>query len=128
MRTTIFAAALLCTPLLSAPAQAQRYVPSGGTVRLTFFCNINPDCTSSGNSTIRITRPPEHGRVVQSRTRDFCYFPPSNPRSYCNNRRVPGVVVNYVAQRGYTGYDSVGVEVFYPGGAMRSGTFNIQVR
>ena len=133
MRVTAIAAALLCAPLfcttsLCTSAQAQRYVPSGGTVKLTFLCNVNPDCSSSGNSTIRITRPPEHGRISQTHTRDFCYFPPSNPRNVCNNRRVQGVVLRYTAQRGYTGYDSVGAEVFYPGGAMRSGTFNIQVR
>jgi len=127
MRIAIIAA-LAGAPLFCATAQAQRYVLSGATVQLSFFCNINPDCSAAGTPTVRITKPPEHGRVAVSQTRGFCYFQRPNPRKACNNRRVPGVVVNYVAQRGYTGYDSVGVEVFYPGGAMRSGTFNIQVR
>jgi hypothetical protein len=121
-------AALSCAPLFCAPAQAQRYVPSGGTVKLTFFCNINPDCSASGTPTVRITKPPEHGRVSVSQTRDFCYFQPSNPRSICNTRRVSGIAVRYTAQRGYTGYDSIGAEVFFPGGSMRSGTYNISVR
>ena len=128
MRAIAVAAALLCAPLFCVSAQAQRYVPSGGTVKLTFFCNINPDCSASGTPTIRITKQPEHGRVAVSQTRDFCHFPPSNPRNVCNTRRVQGVAVRYTAERGHTGYDSVGAEVFFPDGAMRSGTFNISVR
>jgi len=128
MRAIAVAAALLCAPLFCASAHAQRYVPSGGSVKLTFFCNINPDCSASGLPTVRITKQPEHGRVSVSQTRDFCYFQPSNPRNVCNNRRVSGVGVRYTAQRGYTGYDSVGAEVFFPSGSMRSGTYSINVR
>ena len=90
MRTAIVAA-LLSAPLLGAPVQAQRYVLSGATVQLGFFCSINPDCTAAGIPTVRITQPPEHGRVTVSRTRGFCYFQRPNPRRACNRRRVEGV-------------------------------------
>jgi hypothetical protein len=124
----IAALAALVSALLCAPAQAQRYVLSGATVQLGFFCNINPDCSAAGTPTVRITQPPEHGRVAVSQTRGFCYFQRPNPRRACNRRRVEGVAVRYTAQRGYTGYDSIGAEVFFPSGTMRSGTYNISVR
>jgi hypothetical protein len=132
MRIAAFAAitsaALLCTPLLCTPAQAQRYVSPGNTLKLTFFCNITPDCTAAGTPAVRITRPPEHGRVSVLQTRDFCYFRRPNPRAACNRRRVAGVAVHYTAPRGYTGYDSIGVEVISASGVMRTGTYSIQVR
>jgi hypothetical protein len=129
MRSAAIVSALFATLLLSMnAAQAQRYVASGQTLKLTFFCNINPDCSAAGAPTIRITKPPEHGRVSVTHTRDFCQFPPSNPRNVCNTRRVAGVAARYIAPRNYTGYDSVGVEVFFPSGQLRTGTYNISVR
>jgi hypothetical protein len=124
MRGILVVAGLL---LGTVSAQAQ-YVAAGKTVKLHFAASVNPDCSNAGTPTVRITRSPEHGRVTQQQTRDFTYFPPSNVRSACNTRRVSGVAIRYTAQRGYVGYDSVGVEIFYTTGRKRSGTFNINVR
>lgn len=109
-------------------AQAQRYVAGGQTIQLYFAASVNPDCSAAGQPTIRITKPPEHGRAGLAKARDFVFFQQSNVRSECNRRRVSGVAVRYTAQRGYVGYDSVSVEIFYPKGAHRSGTFNVNVR
>jgi hypothetical protein len=125
MRIAIAAAALL---LSTFAAHAQRFVPSGQTIKLYFVASVNPDCSAAGQPTVRITKPPEHGRASVKHTRDFVTFQPSNTRSACNQRRVSGVNISYTAQRGYIGYDSVGVEIFYPSGAHRSGTFNVSVR
>ena len=46
----------------------------------------------------------------------FPNFPEQNPRRACNRRRVPGVQVIYVSQRGYVGSDNVVIEVFFPAG------------
>ena len=59
---------------------------------------------------------------------DFADFPESNARSACNRRRVSGVGIHYTAPRGYTGPDSVVVEMITPGGRLRRGTFNLYVR
>ncbi|MGZ5803151.1 MAG: hypothetical protein ACXWJT_03110 [Xanthobacteraceae bacterium] len=109
-------------------AHAQRYVVNGQTVQLHFFASVNPDCSARGKPTVHITQPPQHGRASVAATRDFTYFPASNVRSACNQRRVSGVAVKYTSQRGYVGSDSVGAQVIYPSGGYRRGTFNIAVR
>ena len=59
---------------------------------------------------------PEHGRVSVHQTGVFPNFPPSNPRSACNRRRVRGVAATYVSQRGYLGSDLVVLQVLFPAG------------
>jgi hypothetical protein len=122
------AIAAACAVVTSGAAHAQRYVPSGQSVKLTFVAAVNPDCSPAGMPTVRVTQGPQHGRVNLVRGRDFVYFQPSNIRSVCNQRRVSGIGIHYQSQRGYTGYDAVGLEVFFPTGTYRRGTFNVVVR
>ena len=129
MRIVSVAASVLAGLLLSvSAARADFYTTGGHKVKLFFTASVNPDCSSAGDSTIRVTKSPEHGRVNVTRVREFGFFRESNPRSACNRRRVAGVAIYYTAQRGYTGYDTVGFEVYYPSGSRRSATANIQVR
>jgi len=125
-------ATISCFVLWCASASAQwgnpYNVPSGGSVKLGFYASVNPDCTAAGVPTLRITQPPRNGRVVIERTRDFVTFPQSNVRSVCNQRRVQGIMVRYISQRGYVGDDSLSGEMFWPSGTLRSGTVYIRVR
>jgi hypothetical protein len=77
---------------------------------------------------VRITQPPQHGRVVIRNGRNFPNFPNSSKFYVCNTRRVPGVEAFYQSEPGYTGFDSVGFETIYPNGAYRQDTKNVQVR
>ena len=129
MRIVSVAASVLAGLLLSVfAARADFYTTGGQSVKLYFAASVNPDCSNAGTATVRITKQPEHGRVSIQQTRDFVFFRESNVRSACNRRRVAGVAVRYTAQRGFTGYDSVGVEMYYASGSKRWGTFNIQVK
>jgi hypothetical protein len=129
MRVTIGVASLFAGLLLGTQGvQAQRYVASGQTIQLYFVASVNPDCSAAGEPTVRITSPPQHGRAALDKTHDFVFFQQSNVRSECNRRRVSGVAVRYTSQRGYVGSDSVGVEIFFPKGNHRTGTFNVNVR
>jgi hypothetical protein len=109
-------------------AHAQRTVINGQTIQLAFVTTINPDCTSRGAPTIIITQPPRHGRARVVRVSDFPNFRESNVRSVCNRRRVAGTALSYTANRGYSGPDSVGAEVFTSSGVNRRGIFSINVR
>ena len=40
-----------------------RTVPSGTTQLINFHVSLNPDCTSEGAVTVRVTKEPEHGKV-----------------------------------------------------------------
>ena len=126
------AAITIATVMLSATAaQAQfatKYAVSGQSLKLYFAYSTNPDCSSIGPPTIRVTRAPEHGRLTVVQTKDFPNFPLSNPRSDCNRRRVAGAAIRSVSQRGYIGMDAVGVEIIFASGSMRQQNFTINVR
>jgi hypothetical protein len=128
MQRAIIVAMSLLLSCAAARAQASRVALSGATIELGQVAMVNPDCTAAGRPVIRITQQPEHGRLILSNASIFPYFRPINPRSDCNWRRVPGVIIKYTSQRGYTGPDSVRLEAFYPNGQARNGAFNITVR
>src|SRR5215471_18175390 len=75
--------------------QLARVVTSGTNQRIGFFYAVNPDCSASGDVTIRITEQQEHGTVEITAATDFPTFPKGNIRARCNNQKVRGVQVNY---------------------------------
>jgi hypothetical protein len=128
MRIAIVLAGLL---LSTAAAQAQymsRAAASGTPIKLLFANSTNPDCTTLGRPTVRLIRAPQHGRVHITPARDFPTFSPANIRSACNARRVPGMLVRYVSQRGYVGMDYLSVEVIFATGTLQQRHYSINVR
>ena len=111
-----------------AAAAQTRTVIAGKPFKLTSAISTNPDCTSAGDPVMRVTAPPANGSVSIGRGSAFPYFPESNPRSVCNRRRVPATVATYVARRGYTGPDSLSVEVIFPNGQLRQESYSLMVR
>jgi hypothetical protein len=59
--------------------QITRVVPSGAKQHIGFFNALNPDCTASGDVSIRILKGPEHGAVDMTTTTDFPHYPPPRP-------------------------------------------------
>jgi hypothetical protein len=127
LRVTVVAAAALVATCGTASAQTYNVV-SGHPVRLVNAISANPDCTSTGRAVVRVTQPPQHGRIAIRSAAMFPTFEPSNPRSICNTRRVPGVEAVYVSERGYVGADSASFEVIYAGGVYRQYSASIMVR
>jgi hypothetical protein len=111
-----------------ALAQTAYNVVSGHEVRINWGISVDPDCRSNGQVVMRVTQPPQHGRVSIRSAGVFPNFPGSNVRNVCNRRRVPGVEAYYRSEPGYLGFDSVGFETIFPNGDYRQHTANIQVR
>jgi hypothetical protein len=131
MRISIGVSVALASLLLSTAATRSQTLTAltGKPVRLTFLTDsINPDCTTEGPSTIRVTQPPQHGSVRIARTRGFPTFRPANLRSACNTRRVSGLTAHYVSQRGYLGTDTLSLEFISSRGGMTQRSFSINVR
>ena len=128
MRAATTIEIVLFSATASQGQSATKYAASGSPLKLSFLYSTNPDCSSVGPPTIRLTRAPEHGRVTVSQTRDFPNFPVSNIRSECNRRRVPGAVVHYVSQREFLGTDYVDIEVIFVSGTLRQQSYTINVR
>ena len=112
----------------AASAQSAINVVAGHQVQVRWAYSLNPDCSSAGQIVVRITQPPQHGRVVIRNGRGFPNFPSSSNFSTCNTRRVAGIAAYYQPESGYVGFDSVGFETIYPNGSYRQDTKNIQVR
>lgn len=102
-------------------------VPAGASTKIGFIAFINPDCTNIGYATARVTQPPAHGSLEIGHADDFGYWQPQNPRSECNKRRVPGVIIHYKAQPGFVGVDGLTYEIFGPGPGMRRFNLTINV-
>jgi len=108
--------------------QLARTVPSGTKQRIGFIYAVNPDCSASGDVTVRVTKQPEHGTVETITATNFPSFPKENVRARCNNHKVRGVQVNYRSAEKYVGDDTLDLLSLYPGGFGQEVHFNISVR
>jgi hypothetical protein len=127
MRIAIIAACLL----MPAAAQAQHLTLtaiSGRPLKLNFSNTTNPDCTSVGETIVKLTQQPQHGRVTIAKASDFPSFPKQNVRRACNKKRVAGTRTMYVSERGYTGTDSAAIEIIFANGATARRSYSINVR
>ena len=127
MRLAIIAACLL----VPAAAQAQHLTMtaiSGRPLKLNFSNTTNPDCTSVGETVVRLTQEPQHGRVTIAKASDFPSFPKKNVRQSCNKQRVAGTRTMYVSERGYSGTDSAAIEIIFANGATARRSYTINVR
>jgi hypothetical protein len=124
MRTLIVIAFLLAP----VAAHAQTTAVSGKPLKLNFSNTTNPDCSTAGETVVRLTQAPQHGRVTISKASDFPSFPVGNPRHDCNRRRVAGTKTVYVSQRGYVGTDSVAIEIIFANGATARRSYTIYVK
>jgi hypothetical protein len=103
----------IVVPVAARPGTFRAFsktVAAGTTMRLDFASNVNPDCTSAGLTTIRVTQQPVHGGTRVEQTRDFPRFPPINARFACNKTKVPGMALLYTPASGFTGSDYLAFE------------------
>ena len=102
----------------------------GGTpIRLWYNTAIDPDCSvHQPGATLTIIQPPAHGAATVSDEPFYAAFPPANPRSACNDRKVPGHQAFYTAASGYAGRDRMVLQGSSPDGRVRRVEVNIDVR
>jgi hypothetical protein len=108
--------------------QFTRVVPSGTNQRIGFFSSLNPDCTTSGDVSIRITKEPEHGAVNITTTTNFPGYPKESLRYKCNQHRVKGMQINYKSAEKYIGDDALELLIFFPAGFAWEVHFDISAR
>jgi hypothetical protein len=111
-----------------APSEVTRAAAAGQRMRIGFIAAIEPDCSLTPVASVRIVEPPKHGEAAVSPDTGFTSFAKENPRSACNTQRINGNAVLYRSEEGYTGKDSVTVEVAYADGREASTRYEIEVR
>jgi hypothetical protein len=98
-------------------------------VRIWANSAIDPDCSvHQPGATLTILEQPRHGVATVDDEPYFAAFPPANPRSACNNRKVPGHQAFYTAATGYAGHDRLVLQGSSPDGAVRRVAVDITVR
>jgi hypothetical protein len=95
-------------------------------LKVGHYANVNPDCSPIGVPIVRLSAPPVHGVVRTIRAMVFTHF--TGIFEVCNSRRVSGVSVEYRPVRGFTGSDSFGLDVIFPGGAERLYSYEVTVK
>jgi hypothetical protein len=108
--------------------QFTRVVPSGKNQRIGFYTHLNPDCTTSGATDIRITKQPEHGSVEITPTINFPSYPKEHVRFKCNEHKVRGLQLNYKSAEKYVGSDEFELLVLWPTGFALEVHYDVSVR
>ena len=108
--------------------QWTRVVASRAKTRIGFFYALHPDCTASGDVTLRVTKQPEHGSIETTTTTNFPGFPKENIRFKCNEHKVKGTQINYKSAEKYVGDDTLDLLVLFPGGFAWEVHYDISVR
>jgi len=112
-----------------APARVQSFTTVSGSRRIfARLISLNPDCSLIGYADISVTSPPTHGVVTTERGRFYPNFPPTNQRYDCNLKPQPGVAALYQSDQGYTGMDSVTLDILFPDGIDRRVAVAITVK
>jgi hypothetical protein len=105
-----------------------RVIASGAKQRIGFYVSLNPDCTATGDVTVRVTKQPEHGTLETVARTDYAHYPKENIRSKCNQHKVKGTLVNYKAAEKYAGNDEFDLLILFPGGYAWEHHFDMSVR
>ena len=125
--------ALACMGMLVFASQARadyvaRVVAANGVLDGLYYLALNPDCTLLGYPTVKVLNTPQNGEIFVSKVRSFPFYRRSNPRSVCNSRRAPSMVLRYRPHRGFVGSDGFAVDVIFPDGSERNDNYNITVK
>jgi hypothetical protein len=105
-----------------------RVVASGTNQRIGFYYALNPDCTTSGNVSVRVTKQPEHGSTEITTAINYPFYSKENIRSKCNDHKVRGMQLNYKPAEKYIGSDELELLVLFPAGFAWEVHYNVDVR
>jgi hypothetical protein len=91
-------------------------------IRVGVYVNVNPDCTAGALPTIRLVKPPMHGKVTvkQAKVKATNY-------KQCLALEVPGFVGFYRSRADFRGEDMFTFEVAYPTGRTVVQQFTVTV-
>jgi hypothetical protein len=122
------AAAPSPTPAPPAITVISRVAIADQRLQVAFLYDINPDCSVIGVPTVRIVEQPKSGKAAIENGTGFPAFPANNPRSKCNQSRNDGAIISYTPDPGYTGADSITVDIIYPDGNAAKRRYAIDVK
>jgi len=103
----------------------------GHTLRIGFFHDPqNADCSVQADQHIVFTvlTQPQNGHLNVSQEFDSPDYPANNLMFKCNDGRIPGTEVTYLANPGFSGQDQISYSIYFPNGheLIANTTINVQ--
>ena len=89
---------------------------------------VNADCSSGAVPEVRIVTPPSSGNIRLQQLTIPIARPLADPLVRCNGKPVEAVVVSYKSKNGFTGADTVVLDVDFRHGKVTRFIYNIAVR
>lgn len=123
--SVVSAAAESGVPMHTFPT---RSVAPGGRVALWTAFQFARDCRSSGKVTFQVLKRPKHGKLRIVSRYVKARYPGRVDTPHCAGQRVIAQVVQYQADRGYTGADVVELKSIFRGGRVSAERFVVHVR
>lgn len=124
--------AILLAVTLGCGAEAQTYsnynktMPAGRTLLLAHYVGVNGDCSSRGRTEVRVVSGPSSGTIRVAQGPGYSHF--TADYQQCSAQKLIGANVTYTPQAGFVGWDSVQLDVIYPGGSERIDRYSITVK
>ena len=109
-------------------APVHKIAPSGERVRIGFFYDVNPDCSSTGQIKSRLLEQPKNGVAEMVTEQGYTRYAKDDQKYKCNEKQSDLEAYYYKSREDFKGKDRFVVEAFYPRGSYRKMIFNIDVR
>ncbi len=115
------------TPRAPAIAEFKSDVIVDQSKQIGFIYDLAVDCAPAAFATITTIEPPKHGKLSVDRGTGLSNFPQSNSRFECNKKPTEGMKITYEPERGFTGDDSLMVEILYADKSVSKRRYAIKV-
>jgi hypothetical protein len=106
----------------------ERYAIGGRKSIFAHYYSLKLDCSPSGWQEVKLSKPPENGEAKLREEMTVISYSAPNPRVKCNGRSTKSMALEYVPAKGYSGSDSIEVELINEGGQRNTYTYNITVK
>jgi hypothetical protein len=101
---------------------------TGTTLVLASPQSLAIDCSPLGEVDAKIIAPPDHGTVDIVKGMAFSNYTPGDPPYLCNAKKSPATLITYRSTPGFSGQDTVSVQIFFPEGRAPTVIFHLDVR
>jgi hypothetical protein len=106
----------------------ERYAIGGRKSIFAHYYSLKLDCSLSGWQEVKLSKSPENGEAKLREEMTVINYSAPNPRVKCNGRSTKSMALEYVPTKGYTGSDSIEVELINESGQQIKYTYNITVK
>lgn len=106
----------------------QRYAVGGKKSIFANYYSLKLDCTPSGWQEVTLSKSPENGEAKLVEATTIINYTAPNPRTKCNGKSTKSMALQYIPNKGYTGSDSIEVELINEAGQRNTFTYNITVK